>query len=212
MSALVVVDRFGKKVKDLELEASLWEGTIHESVVHQCVRSYRAAQRQGNASTKTRAEIKGSGAKPWKQKGTGRARSGTKKSPIWRGGGTVFGPKPRSYRFELPKKLKKLALTSVLRSRYQGQECTVIDDLSIALPKTKEMVQILNALKLGENVLVVTSGVQENVIKSSSNISKVKVCESSVVNAFDVLLHKHVLFTEEAVLDIQRRLLSEEVA
>jgi large subunit ribosomal protein L4 len=202
-----VYNQDGKIVKQINISKDLVEGKISKGSLYYYVKMYLANQRQGNSSTKTRAEVRGSGAKPWKQKGTGRARSGTKKSPIWRGGGVAFGPKPRDYRIRMPKKMKSLALLSVLRSCFKNKKMFIIENLDFNQPKTKEMVKILNNLKLGENVLVGTEGVMENIIKSSNNIKKLKVKEVNRINAYDILVHENVLLTEKSIKILEQRLL-----
>ncbi len=206
MSVVVVVDQKGKKVKDLGLRSDFLTGTIHKGLVHECVRKYRAAQRQGNASSKTRGEVVGSGAKPWKQKGTGRARSGTRKSPIWRGGGVVFGPKHRSYNFRMPKKMKRLALLSSLRARFQGEQFIVVDQWDVASVKTKDMCAMLQGLNVSSNVLLVTAGKDDQLLKIVANLPAVSIRESAIVNALDVIRRKRLVLTEQAVLDLQERL------
>ncbi|OED34179.1 50S ribosomal protein L4 [PVC group bacterium (ex Bugula neritina AB1)] len=208
MSVVTVIDQKGEKVK--EITFSLLEGEVRKSLVHECIRYYRAAQRQGNACTKTRGEVTGSGAKPWKQKGSGQARAGTKKSPIWRGGGVVFGPKPRSYRFAMPKKKRKLALLSLLRSRYQEESLLVIDELKFESVATKNVQATLNDLKLSSHVLFVTSGKDENFLKMTSNLENIGVKESAIVNAFDVIKYKNIVCTEKAFQDLENRLQNKE--
>jgi large subunit ribosomal protein L4 len=206
------MNQSGKKIKDIDVLNDLFEGSINKSVLHECVKKYLAAQRQGTACTKTRGQIAGSGAKPWKQKGTGRARSGTKKSPIWRSGGTVFGPQPRSYVYTIPKKVRRLALLSILRSRYQSKQCVILDSLAFAVPKTKDMLGMFKDIKVSENVLLVLSTSlnenKENICKSASNLKRVTVRDSLIVNALDVIQREYIVFTEGALVEIEKRLLS----
>lgn len=206
MASVAVVDKNGKKLKEIELNAAIFEGSINESVLHAAIKMYQANLRQGNACAKGRSDVTGSSKKLWKQKGTGRARAGSVKNPVWRGGGVVFGPKPRSFREDMPKKVRRLALLSALRSRVQNNEFIVINELAMTEPKTKNMATILKALEIPKGALVITNELDHNVVKSSRNIPKVSVQEAGFINAFDVLSHNKVLITEQAVESLEKRL------
>jgi large subunit ribosomal protein L4 len=161
-------------------------------------------QRQGNAATKTRAMVRGGGRKPWKQKGTGRARAGTIRSPLWVGGGVVFGPHPRKYTISMPRKVRRLALRSALTSKVNAGELVVLDDLSFAEIKTKNVVQFLNNFKADDTKsLIVTAEANESVEKSARNIPGVKAIISGGLNVFDILHHDRVFVTKEAVAKIE---------
>jgi len=162
-----------------------------------------AARSRGTASTKTRAEVRGGGRKPWRQKGTGRARHGSIRSPIWTGGGIAFGPSPRKYRYLLPKKMRRAALRSALTSRLAGKGITVLNELKLAAPKTKEIVQILNNLGLGGSVLVVTGEADSNIYKSARNIPGVDTAVAGMLNVLDILNHDTLLLTKDAVARIE---------
>ena len=209
---LHVITQEGNTLKEVELDFSFLDGLINESLVFECIRMYRCSARQGNASTKTRGEIVGSTAKPWKQKGTGRARSGTRKSPIWRGGGVVFGPRPRSYRFNMPKKMKKLALLSALRSRFKTNNLLVLDDWKLEDHKTSSVRSIIKKMSdsfecmQAKKILLVTSGKNDLLLKSTSNIPGITVIESNIFNALDVVANDSIVFTEKAFVDLGERL------
>src|SRR5699024_8490467 len=158
-----------------------------------------AAKRQGTHTVKNRSEVRGGGRKPWRQKGTGRARQGSIRSPQWVGGGVVFGPtKERNYKYRLPKKVRRLALKSALSSKVKNESIIVLDDLSLEAPKTKEFVNILNALDVNEKALVVTSEKNENVIRSANNLPKVKVITVREVNVLDLIAHDTLILTKDA--------------
>jgi large subunit ribosomal protein L4 len=162
-----------------------------------------ANRRAGTHSTKTRAEVSGGGRKPWRQKGTGRARAGSIRSPLWRKGGIVFGPKPRSYRYSLPKKARRLALKSVLSAKVAEGNLIVLDSLHFDQPKTKSMVNVLKALNVDNKALVVTAGKDENVIKSSRNIPGISPVEAARVNVYNVLNHEKMVITKDAVAKVE---------
>lgn len=207
MIKLDVYDSNGKKLKQIEVKEELLKGDIKQALLYDYVKAYNANQRQGNSCTKGRSDVSGSGAKPWRQKGTGRARAGTVKSPIWRGGGIAFGPKPRDYTIRLPKKMKIQALISSVRSSFQEGNLVVIDKIQMDTPKTKKMLDIFSKLKIGENILIGTEELIVNVVKSVNNLKKVQVKEVVNINAYDVLLHDKLLLTEEAVKKLEQKVL-----
>lgn len=193
----------GDQVGEIELNDAVWGIEPNEHVLHEAVVMQLAGQRQGTHETKTRAEVSGGGRKPWRQKGTGRARHGSTRSPIWRTGGIVFGPHKRSYKYSLPKKVRRLAMKSALSSKMQAGEVLVLDELTLAQPKTKEMVGILNKLNVQNKALVVTAEVNENVLKSARNIPGVKQVRADGINVYDLLNHDKLVITKEAVAKVE---------
>ncbi len=201
MANVAVYDMAGKKTGEIELNDNIFNVEVNEHVVHQSIVQYLANQRQGTQSTKTRAEVRGGGRKPWRQKGTGRARQGSIRSPQWTGGGVVFAPKPRDYSFKLNKKVKRLALKSVLTSRVQENKLIVLEDLHFAAPKTKEMVAVLNNLKVSKALVVLNE--DKNVIRSASNIADVKTSYVNTINTYDILKYDTIVATKDAINKIQ---------
>lgn len=193
----------GEQVGEIELSDAVFGVAVNEPVIHQVVRMQLANQRRGTASTKTRAEVRGGGRKPWRQKGTGRARHGSIRSPIWRGGGVVFGPKPRDYGFTVPKKMKRLALRSALSAKVAAGELLVLEDLKFEKPRTKQMVEVLSNLKVTGKALVVTAGPDEIVAKSARNIPGVKSIPATNLNVYDLLLHDKLVLTKDAVAKVE---------
>jgi large subunit ribosomal protein L4 len=189
----------GEVVENIEINDSVFAVPFNQTVVHQAMVRQRANSRHGTASTKTRSEVAGSGKKLYRQKHTGRARAGSLRSPLRRKGGIIFGPKPRSYRQSMPKKMRRLALRCVLSAKARDGELTVLDQLTLAEPKTKEMVRILAALKVDSSALVVTNEPEENVIKSARNLTGVKTLPANVLNVIDMLSYKRLLMPVAAV-------------
>lgn len=202
MANVAVFDMNGKETGSIELNDSIFGIEVNEHVVHLAVVQYLANQRQGTQSAKTRAEVRGGGRKPWRQKGTGRARQGSIRSPQWTGGGVVFAPKPRDYSFKLNKKVKRLALKSVLSQKVNDQKIVVLDELKFDGVKTKSMVKVLENLKLN-NALVVIDNNDKNVILSTRNIPNVKTADVSTINTYDILKFDTLLVTKDAVNKIQ---------
>ncbi|AQS57964.1 50S ribosomal protein L4 [Desulforamulus ferrireducens] len=192
----------GQQVGEVELKDEVFGIEPHEAVLFDAVTMQLACQRQGTHDTKTRAEVRGGGRKPWRQKGTGRARVGSTRSPIWRKGGIVFGPHPRDYSYSLPKKVRRLALKSALSSKVLEQNIIVLDQLTLDAPKTKEMVSILNNLKVNK-ALVVTADRDLNVEKSARNIEGVKPLKAAGVNVYDLLKYPKLVITKDAVAKIE---------
>ncbi|MEN6412851.1 MAG: 50S ribosomal protein L4 [Veillonellales bacterium] len=204
MPKVAVYDITGVKTGDMELNDNVFGVEVNEAVLHQAVVMQLASQRLGTAATKTRGFVRGGGRKPWKQKGTGRARSGSTRSPIWVGGGTAFGPQPRSYAFRMPRKQRRLAIKSALTAKVEGGELVVLEDISFAEPKTKSVVKMLGDFKADVGkALIVTAETIDNVEKSSRNIPGVKAIASSGVNVYDLLYHDKVFITKEAVARIE---------
>lgn len=189
----------GEVVKHTEISEQVFGVPFNEAVVHQAVVRQRANARQGTANTKTRSEVAGSGRKLYRQKHTGLARAGNRKSPLRRGGGVTFGPKPRSYRQAMPKKMRQLALRCVLSAKARDGELKVLEQLELDEPRTKEMVKILSALEVDSSSLIVTDEPKENVIKSARNLTRIKTMPANLINVIDILSHKMLLMTEAAV-------------
>ncbi|CAM4483636.1 50S ribosomal protein L4 [Paenibacillus tarimensis] len=193
----------GSQVGEFELSDSVFGIQPNVHVLHSAVLLQQAAERQGTHKTKGRSEVRGGGRKPWKQKGTGRARQGSIRSPQWVGGGTVFGPTPRKYGFKLPKKVRRLAIKSALSSKVIDNEIIVLDQLAMAQPKTKEFAEILNNLKVARKALVVTANYEDNVALSARNIPGVKFVAADGINVLDVLSYDKLVITKEAVEKVQ---------
>src|SRR5579885_1689928 len=187
----------GKEQGELEVQFPLIEDGKGTQAVHDTVVAYQAAQRSGTASTKTMGEVAGTGKKPWRQKGTGRARAGSFASPLWRGGGVVFGPKPRDFRKKVSRKTRQLALRKALSERVRSGDVLLVDDLTLASPKTKEFVSLLTALQVKGTTLIV-AGADRNLQLASRNVPEVSVTTSELLNTYDVLRPDKLLFTKEA--------------
>ncbi len=202
MANVAVYNMSGSQVSDIELNDDIFAVPMNESVVHMAVLQYLANQRQGTQSAKTRAEVRGGGRKPWRQKGTGRARQGSIRSPQWTGGGVVFAPKPRSYSFKLNRKVKRLALKCALSSKVQENKFIVIDELALNEIKTKEMVKVLDSFKL-KKALIVLADTDKNVILSARNIPDIKTAGVNTINPYDILKFDTFVVTKAAVNMIQ---------
>ena len=189
----------GEVIKHIEISDQVFAVPFNEAVVHQAVVRQRANARQGTASTKTRSEVTGSSRKLFRQKHTGLARAGGRRSPLRRGGGITFGPKPRSYRQAMPKKMRQLALRCVLSAKAREGELRVLEQLKFDQPKTKEMTQILAALGVDSSALIATSEPEANVVKSARNLAGIKITPASLLNVVDILSHQILLMTEAAV-------------
>ncbi|MEW6540936.1 MAG: 50S ribosomal protein L4 [Bacillota bacterium] len=203
MPTAAVYNIEGQQVGEIELSEAVFGQPVNDAVLHEVVVMQLANRRQGTHDTKTRSEVRGGGKKPWRQKGTGRARHGTIRSPIWRGGGIVFGPHPRDYSYRVPKKVKRLALKSALATKVGAGRILVLDALEFEGPKTKEMARILGNLKAGEGALVVTAERNANVEKSARNIPGVKFLEARRLNVYDLLDHPHLIMTRDAVARVE---------
>lgn len=203
MPKVTVFNVSGSEVGEIELAETVFGIEPNAHVLHSAVVLQQAAERAGTHKTKGRSEVRGGGRKPWKQKGTGRARQGSIRSPQWVGGGTVFGPTPRSYGFKLPKKVRRLAIKSALSSKVIANEIVVLDQLTFAAPKTKEFAAILNNLKVDRKALVVLPAYDDNVALSARNIPGVKFVAADGINVLDVLVHDKLIITKEAVEKVQ---------
>ena len=203
MPTVAVYDIAGTKVGDLELNDSIFGVEMNAPLLHQAVKMQLAAQRLGTHATKTRGFVRGGGRKPWKQKGTGRARSGSSRSPIWVGGGTIFGPHPRKYAFSMPRKQRRLAIKCALSDKVQSGEFLVLDSLDFDAPKTKNVVKMLKDFSVDDKALIITAGEAENVEKSSRNIPGVKAINTTGLNVYDILNHDKLFITKDAITRIE---------
>ena len=203
MPKVDVYDMQGKKVSDVELNENVFGIEPNEAVVHSVLVNYLANQRQGTQSTKTRAEVRGGGRKPWRQKGTGRARQGSIRAPQWIKGGIALGPKPRSYYYTVNKKERQLAVKSVLSSKVLENELVVVDSLDMKEIKTKEMVKVLNNLKVEGKTLMLLPEKNENVQKSARNIEGVKTTLVNTINVYDLLKYKNLVITLDTVKKLE---------
>ena len=202
MPTVGLFNKEGQKVGDMQLAETVFSANISEAAVHQVVVALLANKRQGTQSAKTRAEVSGGGIKPWRQKGTGRARQGSIRAPQWIHGGIVFAPKPRSYRVSVPKSMRRVAMKSVLTSKVQENEMIVLEDLSLETPKTKEMMKMINAFEV-KKALIVTAESNENVYKSARNIPGVTVVPVNNINVYDLLKYEKLIITKDAVSKIE---------
>ena len=203
MAKLNVVDVNGKKVGDITLSDEIFGIEPNEFAVQAVVKNYLANQRQGTQSAKTRAEVRGGGRKPFRQKGTGRHRQGSSTDPSQVGGGVVFAPTPRSYRYSLNKKLKRLALKSALSAKVAGNELIVVDEFKFTEPKTKEMVKVLANIKADKKALIVMDEKDENVVRSAHNIPGVRTALVSTMNVYEIVNHYTLVLTEAAAKKIE---------
>ncbi len=194
----------GEVVKHIDIADSVFAVPANEAVVYQALVRQLANARQGTASTKTRSEVAGSKQKMYRQKGTGRARAGSIRSPLRRGGGVAFGPKPRSYRQAMPKGMRRLALRCVLSAKAGDKELMVLDDLKFDEPRTKEMAKVLSALVIEGSALIATSNPEANLVKSARNLPRVKTIPARLLNVVDITSHKNLLMTEAAVRQVEQ--------
>ena len=202
MAIVKVFNMSGSEVGSIELNDSIFAVEVNTHVMHQAVVQYLANKRQGTQSALTRAEVRGGGRKPWRQKGTGRARQGSTRSPQWTGGGVVFAPKPRDYSFKLNKKVKRLALKSALTTKVNDGKFVVVDEINLPEMKTKEMVKVLNNLNVNKS-LVVLEDANEKAVVAARNIPTVKTASVSTINVYDILKYDSVVVTKAAVEKIE---------
>ncbi|MGM0855281.1 MAG: 50S ribosomal protein L4 [Bacillota bacterium] len=203
MPKVALFNQSGSKVGDIELNDTVFGIEPNKHVMFEAVLMQRASLRQGNHKVKNRSEVRGGGRKPWRQKGTGRARQGSIRSPQWRGGGTVFGPVPRSYSYKLPKKVRRLAIKSALSSKVVEENILVLEALSFDAPKTKEFANVLKGLSVNSKTLVITDGIDENVALSARNIPGVTVVPADGISVLDVLGHDKLVITKSAVEKVE---------
>jgi large subunit ribosomal protein L4 len=203
MEKISVLNINGDKVKDITLNAAVWGIEPNDAVLYDAITLTRNAQRQGTHATKTRSEVSGGGRKPWRQKGTGRARQGSIRSPQWYHGGIVFGPQPRSYSKKMNKKERRLALKSALAYKALNNELIIIDGFNIETPKTKDMINILNQLKVNEKVLIVVKELTDNLILATRNLANIILLEANEINTLDVISAHKMIITVDAVAYIE---------
>ena len=204
MPKIDVLDINGKVVEQMEISEDLFAAQVNEHCVYEVVKNHLANKRQGTQSAKTRAEVRGGGRKPWRQKGTGRARQGSTRSPQWIGGGVVFAPKPRDYSYKINKKIKRIALKSVLTDKVNNNKLVVLNELNMNEAKTKAFANVMNNLKLtGVKTLFVTKENDVNVVRSGRNIKGVDVTFTNLINTYDVINHEVLVMTKDAVIKAQ---------
>ncbi|NMB07850.1 MAG: 50S ribosomal protein L4 [Tissierellia bacterium] len=203
MPKVNVYNVLGETVGEIELNDEIFNIEINEHAVYEVVKNQLANKRQGTQSAKTRAEVRGGGRKPWRQKGTGRARQGSIRAPHWVGGGVVFAPKPRDYSYKVPKKVRRLAMKSALTSKVLNGEIIVLEELKLEEPKTKEMVKILENIKAGRKSLIVMDENNINVIKSARNIPNVQTTNVNTLNVYDILNFDSFIITKDAVKKVE---------
>lgn len=203
MLKVKVYNQEGADVKELELNEAVFGIEPNNQAIFDMVLLQRASLRQGTHKVKNRTEVRGGGKKPWRQKGTGRARQGSIRSPQWRGGGVVFGPTPRSYKFKLNRKVRRLALKSALSTKVIDNEFMVVDNITIDVPKTKEMVKVLASLEAPRKTLIVVDEISENVARSANNIPGVKLLDAKRVNVYDILNSDKLIMTEAAIKSVE---------
>lgn len=199
--AIKVIDQKGKSVGEVDLNKCIFEVEPNDSVVFEAIIRQRAGKRQGTSAVKNRSAVRGGGKKPWRQKGTGRARQGSIRAPQWRGGGTVFGPTPRSYKVDMPRKARRLAIKSVLSQKVADGNLIVLDQLTLATPKTKDLKAIFSAIKVSGKVLVVSD--DKNVQLSGKNLPQVKVVPVNGLNVVDAVDYEKLLLTQDAIKRIE---------
>ena len=202
MPTVGVFNKEGKKIDEMQLSDVVFAAEVNEYALHQVVVALLANRRQGTQSAKTRSEVRGGGIKPWRQKGTGRARQGSIRAPQWIKGGIVFAPKPRDYRMAVPKSMRKVAMKSALTTKVQNEQLIVLDELSFESPKTKKVVDMLNALE-AKKALIITAESNECVYKSARNIEGVSVIPANNINVYDLLKYEKLIITKDAVSKIE---------
>lgn len=203
MAKLTMLNMAGAEAGTIELKDDIFGIKPNESAVHAVVVNYLANQRQGTQSAKTRGEVRGGGRKPFRQKGTGRHRQGSTTDPSQIGGGVAFAPKPRSYRYSVPKKLRRLAMKSALSAKVSDKEIIVLDELKFEAPKTKEMIRVLENIKAAKKALIVTAVKDDNVVKSAANIPGVNTTLVGAMNVYEIVNHTSFIVTKEAVEKIE---------
>ena len=203
MPTVAVYNMEGAKAGSMEVSDAIFAAEVNKPVLHEVVKNYLANQRQGTQSTKTRTEVRGGGIKPWRQKGTGRARQGSIRAPQWTGGGVALGPKPRDYRYSVNKKMKKIALKSALSAKYEAYEIFVIEDLKMDEIKTATIAKMLKGLEIDTKALIVTAECDENVYKSARNIKGVTPTYVGTMNTYEILKHDKFIVSKEAIAKIE---------
>jgi len=207
MAVCDVLNTRAEKVGEIDLNDSLFNVEINTGILHEVVCMQRANRRSGNACTKTRGEVSGGGAKPWRQKGTGRARAGSRTSPVWRGGGTVFGPKPRDYSYSMPKKVKRLGLKMAISARHQEGNLVIVDSFELPEIKTKDFVGVMKNFEF-TNCLVITNEIDDKISLSARNAIGYKVLSVAGLNVYDILKHSKLMLIQSSVAKIEERLMA----
>ncbi len=205
MLKLSVINKDGKEVDTIDLPKEIFGVRVNTDILHQAMVMHQASLRQGNASTKERGAVSGGGKKPWRQKGTGRARAGSSRSPLWAGGGVVFGPHPRDFGYTIPKKIKRAALRESLNAKFQNKNLICLEEFKDKLGKTKDFAQILTTLKLQGKILALLDGCDDSVMLVSRNIPRFEMLRCDDVNAYDVLRNKNLLLTKTSLNKILER-------
>ncbi|MCD4838477.1 50S ribosomal protein L4 [Neobacillus sedimentimangrovi] len=203
MPKVALYNQTGSQVGEIELNENVFGIEPNQNVLFEAIIMQRASLRQGTHKVKNRSEVSGGGRKPWRQKGTGRARQGSIRSPQWRGGGTVFGPQPRSYSYKLPKKVRRLAIKSALSSKVLEENLLVLENLVFETPKTKDFKAVLNGLSVEKKALIVTADLDENVVLSARNLPGVTVVTADGINVLDVVNHDKLIMTKAAVEKVE---------
>jgi large subunit ribosomal protein L4 len=207
MPQLNVVDKKNKKIDTLELSDKIFNGKVNKFLIQQVINMYLANQRRSFAKVKTREEVRGGGKKPWRQKGTGRARAGSIRSPLWRGGGITFGPIPKDWHYQVPKKIKRLALISSINAKLNEGNVIVLDEFNLSSHKTKELLSVLKAMKLDtEKSLIIPGKTEANLLRASNNIKKLAMARIEDVNAYDILVNNKIVFEKDALKKLEKRL------
>ncbi|MBU0477975.1 50S ribosomal protein L4 [bacterium] len=210
MATIKVYSIDKKESEELKLDNKIFDKKVNESVLQQAVRMYLANKRKGSANTKTRAEVRGGGAKPWKQKGTGRARAGSNSSPLWRKGGVTFGPKPRDFHYSIPQKVKDLALKSAVNVKYKDNQIMLIDSLVVKSGKTKDAAGIFSKFCPGKRVLVIKDKIDESTARSMRNLQDIRVISSASVNTYDILAHDILFCDRDSFANFSNRMMHKE--
>ena len=203
MPNVSLYNQSGSKVGEIDLKDTIFGIEPNNHILFEAIVMQRASMRQGSHKVKNRSEVRGGGRKPWRQKGTGRARQGSIRSPQWRGGGTVFGPVPRSYSYKLPKKVRRLAIKSALSTKVLEENIIVLDALTLDAPKTKEMINVLKNLSVDKKALIVTEAIDDNIALSARNIPGITVVSAAGVNVLDVIAHEKLIMTKAAVEKVE---------
>ncbi len=206
MLSCTIHDIKGKKVEEFDLPEAIFGGRVNKTILYQAVVMYQANKRQGTASTKERADVSGGGRKPYRQKGTGQARAGSRRSPLWKGGGTTFGPHPRDFSYTLPKKMRNSAIRASLNSKYKENDLLCINDLVVDSIKTKEFAKILKNLKLEGKVLALVNSADDKIFKASRNLPSFKIMRPCDVTAYDILRNKKIVITKNAFEELLKRI------
>ncbi len=203
MPDIPVYNMNGEKIEDLKVSDDIFNTEISKAVVHQALVRQQANMRRGTHSTKTRGEVRGGGRKPWRQKGTGRSRHGSIRSPLWRGGGITFGPRPRDYSKKMPKKMRKLAICSVLTDKVSQEKMIAMDEIKFETPKTKDFIAMMKKLGMEENALFVIGDKNFGVEESASNLPDVKVITLDIINVYDILKYDRLVMTKDAISRVE---------